>query len=335
MRRMVLLLLFLSLCIIFAGCGRLSKVLDAAAGGLSVSPSPTLATLEPATTQAPSTAASPTESPAPTHPPVSEYYPLERIPLPAGSEVFKWENNFDDQMAFESYHETTALKLAMTKTEAIAYFEPLLKKGVELYDTAGYGDVPQEILAAYPDVAAQTELYARYDDKTDNIEIIKVLLYTLEDEETLVAATIVVYYRQSPAKSAAANPAQEKTPAVSNAPAGAEITGNWSYIDDSEALKKQTYYIFKEDGAYLQFDISIVTEQYLSVTAYRGKYEISGDKLLLTGREKTAYSTASIGDVIKQAEEMIYTPGEDLEEDFAWGGADRLLIGGVELTREQ
>lgn len=199
MRRMALLLLFLALCIAFAGCARLSGVLDAAVGETSSSPALTAAPPKPAATmEAPATEAPPTEPPAPTHPPVSAYYPLERLPLPAGSEVLLAENNFEDFAAIEGYRETTTVKFAMTKSEAVAYFEPLLKKGVGLYDTAGYGDVPQEILAAYPDVAAQTELYARYDDKTDNIEIIKVLLYTLEDRETLVVATVVVYYRDNP-----------------------------------------------------------------------------------------------------------------------------------------
>ena len=197
--RRVLLLFCIALCVVFSGCARLSRIVDAAVGELSSSPPPApTATPQPTATETPATEAPPTEPPAPTHPPVSEYYPLERIPLPAGSEVLKWENNFDDQTAFESYREITTVKLAMTETEAIAYFEPLLKKGVELYDTADFFDVPQEIMDAYPDVAAQTELYARYDDKTDNIEIIKVLLYTLEDKETLVVATVVVYYRGNP-----------------------------------------------------------------------------------------------------------------------------------------
>ncbi|MGI6175669.1 MAG: hypothetical protein ACOYJC_05840 [Christensenellales bacterium] len=156
---------------------------------------------------------------------------------------------------------------------------------------------------------------------------------TIETGETADAETLPT----SAGKPAAATkPASNKDTEVSgDTHAAAGITGSWSYFDDSEDLKKQTFYVFQEDGAYVQLDISIVTEQYLSVTAYRGKYEISGDKLLVTGREKTSYSAASLEDAIEQAEEMIYTPLEDQEEVFAWDGADRLLIGGIELAREE
>ena len=127
---------------------------------------------------------------------LTAHYPWERVPLPEGSEFVKVENIED----IDKYVEDTYILLPLTKTEAIAYFEPLLQTDSDFYtldDNLGY--VPLEIQGGYPEVVSYASLYSRYTTETEpGIYVIKVNLYTPADGETVSVAVVQVNYRAKP-----------------------------------------------------------------------------------------------------------------------------------------
>lgn len=174
---------------------------------------------------------------------VSPYFPADRIPLPPDSRVIGIANDFESVEDDASCWETTTLELAMTKSEAIDYFSPLLNRGevnhfVVSGDTSDY--IPWEVLNDYPEIGNYVELYAWYNHLLDSakISIIKVLLFTTaEDQETIVLAWIQVEYASKPtpnpsAESHPEEPATDlKTESLKQAAldAGCEVFDDWTY----------------------------------------------------------------------------------------------------------
>jgi hypothetical protein len=129
-------------------------------------------------------------------PGLSAHYPWERVPLPEGSEFIEVSGMEDT----DKYVEYTDIRLPMTKTEAVAYFQPLLEKDVDFFKLdADLDYVPLEIQGAYPDAVSCTSLYARYTAETEpNIHIINVSLYTPADGEMVLVAVVQVNYHSKP-----------------------------------------------------------------------------------------------------------------------------------------
>jgi hypothetical protein len=126
---------------------------------------------------------------------LTAYYPWERVPLPKGCELITVWNKQNGK----KYLEITTVAVSTTKTQALAYFTPLLEKDAELYPPAQADYAPLDIVDLYPDVTSQTWLYADYAAETEaSIEVIEVGLFTLADKETVVAATVQVTYRSAP-----------------------------------------------------------------------------------------------------------------------------------------
>ncbi len=129
-------------------------------------------------------------------PGLTAHYPWERLPLPEGSEFVKLSSVEDT----DKYVEYTQVKLPMTKTEAVAYFKPLLEKDSDLFvqdDDLTYPSL--EIQGAFPDVVSFTSLYGRYTQEMEpNIKAIILNLYTPADGETLLVAEIQVNYLSKP-----------------------------------------------------------------------------------------------------------------------------------------
>jgi hypothetical protein len=123
-------------------------------------------------------------------PGLSAHYPWERVPLPDGSETI----DVSDMEDTDKYVEYTDIRLPMTKTEAVAYFQPLLEKDADYFTLdADLDYVPLEVQGAYPDAVSCTSLYARYTAETEpNIYIINVSLYTPADGETVLVAVVQV-----------------------------------------------------------------------------------------------------------------------------------------------
>jgi len=128
---------------------------------------------------------------------------------------------------------------------------------------------------------------------------------------------------------------QSGMPARESAAGAESIVGTWARSDGSGEFEKQIYYIFENDGTYALLEVSVVTEYYCSVNAYRGKYEISGDTLRLSGRERTSYAAASADEAKGLADTMNCTPEGEKEERFAFTDAERLQIDGTEFIREE
>lgn len=134
---------------------------------------------------------------------LSPYFPTDYVTLPPESKVIDVFNDFED-MEYDMYcWETTVLELPMTKTEAIEYFTPELNKQEVNHfevskDMSDY--IPWQIEEDYPDVTNYVEIYASYAYGSDgvNVAIIKVQLFTKDDNETIVVAWIAVEYSRNP-----------------------------------------------------------------------------------------------------------------------------------------
>lgn len=197
MKRLLAITLILILCAGMSGCISIQSPEDESTGSpikTSVPmPGPADAADQSSAPQTDGTSAVPRDDRLPG---LSAHYPWERVPLPEGS-------GFIEALGIEDtdkYVEYTDIRLPMTKTEAIAYFQPLLEKDADFFKLdADLEYVPLEIQGAYPDVVSDTSLYARYTAETEpNIYIINVSLYTPTDGETVLVAVIQVSYHAKP-----------------------------------------------------------------------------------------------------------------------------------------
>lgn len=186
--------LVLILCIGLSGCISIQSADAEATGNLIETSAPTAGAFD-ATEQLP-TDEPPTVQRDGRLPGLSAHYPWERVPLPEESELIEVSSTEDT----DKYVEYTDIHLPMTKTEAIAYFQPLLEKDADFFKLdADLEYVPLEIQGAYPDAVSNTSLYARYTAETEpNIYVINVSLYTSADGETVIVAVVQVNYHSKP-----------------------------------------------------------------------------------------------------------------------------------------
>jgi len=127
---------------------------------------------------------------------LAAYYPWDIVPLPEGS-VFVKVQGVEDT---DKYVEYSYVQLALTKSEAVEYFEPLMQKDADYYTRDDDLTFPSlEVQGMYPEVVSFTSLYARYTEQVGgNVALVNVNLYTPEDGETLLIAEIQVNYRVKP-----------------------------------------------------------------------------------------------------------------------------------------
>ncbi len=127
---------------------------------------------------------------------LAAYYPWDIVPLPEGS-VFVKAQGVEDT---DKYVEYSYVQLALTKSEAVEYFEPLMQKDADYCTRDNDLTFPSlEVQGMYPEVVSFTSLYARYtEDIGGNVALVSVNLYTPEDSETLSVAEIQVNYRVKP-----------------------------------------------------------------------------------------------------------------------------------------
>ncbi len=172
--------------------------------------------------------------------------------------------------------------------------------------------------------------------------------YATTTREQAIAMSVRSYEQMDVIKSSKGSGTQPE-PAVTPAPANGSaesndmadwLIGTWGYGDSNGALTRAVYYNamyeFKSDGTYYKILSSMHLGANLA-TAYMGKYQISGDKLILTDQLKSTGPASSYFDKIWYFTMDSYdtkdVPAEDSEYKISRTADDTLMIGDTEYNR--
>ncbi len=119
------------------------------------------------------------------------------------------------------------------------------------------------------------------------------------------------------------------------------LVGLWGYSDSNGSVNYETMYEFKEDGTFYKIASTMIMGG-RNGTEFKGKYRISGNKLILFDQLKSTgpasshdFSTHKIWYLTMDSYDTRDIPFEDTEYEISRTGNGMLKIGDTEYTRGQ